>query len=543
MANVYGDRVGIWTEGWFRADGTKPNAADIYTDGWYQVAGDLQNLTDTEAITDSLSKTSGVVRAIADTIVSTDVFSKISTVIRKITTSQTVTDVVTRFLDIIYKITNTQIIIDTVVRTVTWVREIVDTINPSTARGRYKSFADTQSITDSLSIGEDIGDAVAIWLEGWFKSDETLPGSTYIYTDGWWETTLIGQFASISDTLGITDFVSRSALTFVVFIEDILDGITTTVSKAKVLLVDILDTLNITDSLAEIGVFIRKITDTETIVSFGKSVVDYVITITDNLVAGITDTIDATSAIIVEILDSLGITDALTRVHTAIRKITDIEAITDSIDTARLKLIEIADALGITDILLRTGGFIRLITDPEAITDTSSRIVEWFREILNTMVVSDALTVGFEGARFITIATIEAVTDSITRAGAFIMAIADSIGITDSVTKIAIGFKRLIVNISVSLATVNIETKGFFISLTDTIVSSTILVRTASIIRTIISRIGITDLIAYLKFRISRPKVIHIPAISIKTVHFTAVSDKTLHLDAKSSKAVHYTVE
>ncbi len=123
------------------------------------------------------------------------------------------------------------------------------------------------------------------------------------------------------------------------------------------------------------------------------------------------------------------------------------------------------------------------------------------------------------------------------------MAIADSIGIIDSITKIAIGFKKLIADVSVSLATVNIETRGFFISLADTIVSSTILVRTAGILRTIISRTGITDLFAYLRYRLSRPKVIHITAISSKTVHFTAVSDKVLHLDAKSSKAVHYIVE
>jgi len=110
---------------------------------------------------------------------------------------------------------------------------------------------------------------------------------------------IAGLFATLADTIGITD----------------------TIATARNIFKTVANTVGITDALSWIGAFFRSIVDT------------------------------------------VGITDVITTIRNMKKSITDTVGITDTLVAAKFVLANLADTVGITDVLSRIGTFKRTIAD------------------------------------------------------------------------------------------------------------------------------------------------------------------------------------
>jgi hypothetical protein len=185
-------------------------------------------IQDSIGITDELTRSIGLHRTIADEDGISDLLSVMSEKIRTITDTAGISDSLSRALQIVRSLSDTLHVSDILSRAVQFARSIADSIGVSgiltRIHGHIRALADTEEITDLTT--------------------------AQVFT-------LI--IRSISDTVGITDAMSRTASMVRTINETV--GVTDTLSRIGSFFRSVSNTVGISDTLTRIGRLIRSITD------------------------------------------------------------------------------------------------------------------------------------------------------------------------------------------------------------------------------------------------------------------------------------------
>ena len=257
-------------------------------------------------------------------------------------------------------------------------------------------------------------------------------------------------FASISDTVGITDNINTQVGAIRIIADNV--GISDTIITGVRAVRNIADNVGISDTITKIGTYIRTLADNLSITDTINTARNLKISMADNVgitdvitgsvfklvtladTVGITDVLSHVGTFIRNIPDTIGITDAITTIKTAARNIADTVGITDVITSEKFVLVSIADTVGITDTLSIIGTYIRSIIDGIGITDVLAKIGTYKRSIADTAGITDTLNASKGVVR--NIADTVGITDVISAIVGKVASLADTIGITDVITYI-----------------------------------------------------------------------------------------------------------
>lgn len=250
--------------------------------------------------------------------------------------------------------------------------------------------------------------------------------------------------------------------------------------------------------------------------------------------------ITTSRGIVRSILDTVGITDILSRIGTFFRTFTDTIGITTILvgfKPGAAKFAALADTVGITDVISNTRNLVRLITDSVSITDVLSRIGTFFRSFSNTVEITDSISTARSIIKFIsdtvgittslvgtafhlvsafiadtigitttTAATVIAgikyafltstvgITDNISRIGTFFRTIQDTVSITDILTRIGTFFRTFADTVGITTSINAIAGLFKFASLSDTVGITDVISNIKLLVRSVSDTIGITDI-------------------------------------------------
>ena len=152
---------------------------------------------------------------------------------------------------------------------------------------------------------------------------------------------------------------------------------------------------------------------------------------------------------IVSLLESVGVTDALTRVHASVRKLADNVGITDTVGRIVSFTRKLVDSVSFTAPVGAMVNFARTVADSVNVTDILSRSAAFFRNISDTNNITDVLSAVLTLLiKLVSIADSIGITDVISRIGTFIRAIAEKIdvGSISSIIATLYGPRKVITN-------------------------------------------------------------------------------------------------
>ncbi len=270
---------------------------------------------------------------------------------------------------------------------------------------------------------------------------------------------------ALTESLGIADSVIEStAYQLVETINDAV-GLTDAQSRLSLLVRAVADSMGMADAATTLAVLLRTISDAQGMTD-GQTLAR-MIAVADDL--GVSDELAKIVAYLRSQSDSVGMTDVRTRLHAAVREITETEGLSDSYSTAWAVLRTISETLGLTDEMIAegTGAVVRVINDVLGMVDANTRLHAALRALVSTMGTTDSVARLFAVSRVISDA--EGITD-----GAYlgkVFTIAESIGIADEVSRL-VAFLR---------------TQEEGVGITDAIV------RVATVLRTLDESIQLTD--------------------------------------------------
>jgi len=279
---------------------------------------------------------------------------------------------------------------------------------------------------------------------------------------------IAGKFVALADTIGVTD----------------------TITKSKGAIISLADSIGITDAITKVGTFVRLLTENVGITDNTLTARYLIISLADTV--GITDIINTTVGIVVSLADTIGITDVISKIGTFKRTLTESIGVSDGINIARDIVITIADAVEITDVIAVIKGAAHIyvqLADTVGITDTLSKIGTFKRTLTDTVSITDIITT----ARNIVITIVDTVgiTDTITLVRGLAISLADTVGITDTIAMARGIMISLVDEISITDTVSKVGT--FVRTLTDNIAITDTLSKVGTFFRSISNTVSITD--------------------------------------------------
>jgi hypothetical protein len=308
------------------------------TDAIGRIAATLRTLTDSLGVTDSMSKTSVSIRIISEALGITDAIVKGEA--KVLADSLGITDIADKSSASVRTLSETLGITDSVVRTALILRAISETIGMTDVANKLSEL--TRVLSDTIGITDSV-------------------------------TQIADVIRTIADSLGITDSITKSEA-FNRTVDDSL-GMTDSVTRLWVVIRTIADDIGITDDviIEGIGAIVRVINDT----------------------IGISDNASRVVTALRTLTEQIGMSDAIARVFVISRIITDSEGITDGIALGRV--INISDTLGITDSVTRLVNYVKTQNDDIGILDAIVKVTVALRTINDVVGITDEATESLSG--------------------------------------------------------------------------------------------------------------------------------------------------
>ncbi len=276
-----------------------------------------------------------------------------------------------------------------------------------------------RGLSEAMGLGDDVSRAAAIqraMSEAMGLTDTAARVATVL--------------RALADSVGLTDeTIEGAARQLVETINDAV-GLTDAQSRLSVLVRAVADSLGMADAATTLAVLLRTISDAQGMTD-GQTLAR-MIAVADDL--GVSDEMGRIVAYLRGQSDSVGLSDTMTRLHAAVRQIADTEGLTDSYSTAWTVLRTIADTLGLTDAMIQegTGALVRVINDVLGMVDAKTKLHAALRVLASTINTADSVSRLFAVSRVISDA--EGITDGAYLGKVFTFA--ETIGISDEVTRL-----------------------------------------------------------------------------------------------------------
>ncbi len=261
---------------------------------------------------------------------------------------------------------------------------------------------------------------------------------------------LASSFRQVGDTLGLSDAVFRAVASLRTAIDNIAigDSVTAVLVPVGVLTILVQDFIAVSTNEQHTTQARRLLTD---LVGLSDAVLR-----SGSSSRQVSDSVAVTNALsrVVQsvrlLADNIGVTDQISRTVAAFRLLTDSVAIGDSVTAvlvaAGVYLVHVLDTLGLSDTVSRATNAFRTASDALGLSDFVTRTAAHWRSVADSIGVLDATTVQLIvfGTLLIRVTDRLALTDSVGRATQSFRVLVDSIGIDDAfdlyIAVVIIGF-------------------------------------------------------------------------------------------------------
>lgn len=262
-------------------------------------------------------------------------------------------------------------------------------VSDDLSKNESKMFADAMGIVDSLS---KTWTAMRTFSEALGLTDVPVSLSVVIRTVsdalGLTDSFSKHETKTLSDSIGITD-QDTSVFAVIRSVQDNV-GLTDDSSKNEGKAVN--DNIGLTDAITKLWQAVRTIADdlgiTDLMSEDFSGVAHYVQTVNDSL--GLSDSLSTVQSLLRVMSDSLGMSDAVASVFVASRVVSDAMGITDGVVLGRM--LDVSDTIGITDDLVRVVTFLRTMQDSEGLVDSVSRILAATRTFNENVGMTDTIS-------------------------------------------------------------------------------------------------------------------------------------------------------